>query len=195
MSLRLFTGIAFALAASSALGQPMHHQGAMSAAARQAAIREALTAAPPAIGAHARVTDMEGHVLREGNNGYTCMPSPVGTPVGRHAPMCVDEIWLAAMQAYAHHVTSYRPPRVGIAYMLAGDTGTSNINPYDEHRTRDNQWVEEGPHLMVIEPDPERLRGVSTDPNNGGPYVMWPGTPYAHLMIPVAPRPARTAHR
>ena len=195
MSLRLFAGLAFAFAASSALSQPMHHQGAMSAAGRQAAIREALTAAPPAITAHARVTDMDGHVLREGNNGYTCMPSPVGTPAGRHAPMCVDEIWLAAMQAYAHHDTSYRPPRVGIAYMLAGDTGTSNINPYDEHRTRDNQWVEEGPHLMVIEPDPERLRGVSTDPNNGGPYVMWPGTPYAHLMIPVARRPVRTAHR
>jgi hypothetical protein len=194
MSLRLFAGIAFALAASSALAQPMHHQGVMTAAARQAAIREALSAAPPAIAAHARVTDMDGHVLREGNNGYTCSPSPVGTPVGRHAPMCLDETWLAAMQAYARHDSSFRPQRVGIAYMLAGDTGTSNINPYDEHRTRDNQWVEEGPHLMMIEPDPARLQGVSTDPNNGGPYVMWPGTPYAHLMVPVGPRHAPTHH-
>ena len=69
MSLRLFAGLAFTFAASAALSQPMHHQGAMSAAARQAAIREALTAAPPAITAHARVTDMEGHVLRQGSNG------------------------------------------------------------------------------------------------------------------------------
>ena len=190
MSLRLFAGIAFVLAASAASSQPMHHQGAMSAAARQAAIREALTAAPPAIAMHARVTDMEGHVLREGNNGFTCMPSPVGTPAGRHAPMCLDEIWLGAMQAYAHHDTGFRPQRVGIAYMLAGDVGTSNINPYDEHRTATNQWVEEGPHLMMIEPDSARLQGLSTDPNNGGPYVMWPNTPYAHIMIPVGPRPA-----
>jgi hypothetical protein len=191
MSLRLFAGIAFAVAASAALSQPMHHQGATSAAARQAAIREALSAAPAAVAAHARVVDMDGHVLREGNNGFTCMPSPVHTPAGRHAPMCADEVWLAAMQAYFHHDTNFRPQRVGIAYMLAGDTGTSNINPYDEHPTRNNQWVEEGPHLMMIEPDPDRLRGVSTDPHNGGPYVMWPNTPYAHIMVPVGPRPAR----
>ena len=194
MSPRLFAGIAFIFAASAASSQTMHHMAGMSAAQRRAAIREAMTAAPPAIAAHARVVDMDGHVLREGNNGYTCMPSPVGTPVGQHAPMCVDEIWLAAMQAYAHHDTGFRPSRVGIAYMLAGDTGTSNINPYDEHRTATNQWVEEGPHLMMIEPDPARLQGLSTDPNNGGPYVMWPNTPYAHVMIPVGPRHAPARH-
>ena len=195
MSLRPFAGIAFLLVASAASSQPMHHQGSMNAAQRRAAVSEALSAAPAAVAAHARVVDMDGHVLREGNNGFTCMPSPVGTPVGRHAPMCLDEVWLGAMQAYIHHDTNFRPRHVGIAYMLQGDTGTSNINPYDEHRTRDNQWVEEGPHLMMIEPDPARLQGVSTDPNNGGPYVMWPNTPYAHIMIPVGPRPARRAHR
>jgi hypothetical protein len=26
---------------------------------------------------------------------------------------------------------------------------------------------------------------MSTDPWNGGPYVMWKGTPYAHIMVPV----------
>jgi len=29
------------------------------------------------------------------------------------------------------------------------------------------------------------LEGISTDPHNGGPFVMWKGTPYAHVMIPV----------
>jgi hypothetical protein len=38
---------------------------------------------------------------------------------------------------------------------------------------------------MVIVPDLEMLEGVSTDPYNGGPWIMWPGTPYAHLMIPI----------
>ena len=195
MSLRLFAGIAFTVAAAAASAQPMHHQGSMNPTQRRAAVSEALSAAPAEVAAHARVVDMEGHVLREGDNGYTCMPSPVGTPVGRHAPMCLDETWLAAMQAYLHHDTSFRPRSVGIAYMLQGDTGTSNINPYDEHRTRDNQWVEEGPHLMMIEPDPARLRDYSTDPHHGGPYVMWANTPYAHIMIPVGPPPARRARR
>ena len=27
--------------------------------------------------------------------------------------------------------------------------------------------------------------GISTDPNNGGPFVMWAGTPYAHIMVPI----------
>jgi hypothetical protein len=191
MSLRTIVTVAAALAAAAALAQPMHHQSATSAAQRAAMIRDALTAGPASVTRHARIMDLEGHVLRPGSGPYTCMPTPPGTRPGQHAPMCLDEVWLGAMQAYAHHDTSYRPARVGIAYMLAGDTGTSNINPYDERRTATNQWVEEGPHLMVIDPDPARLQGISTDPHNGGPYVMWPGTPYAHLMIPLGPRPGR----
>ena len=37
--------------------------------------------------------------------------------------------------------------------MLAGDTGASNIDPYAEKRTNDNQWIAEGPHIMVLLPD------------------------------------------
>ena len=75
-------------------------------------------------------------------------------------------------------------------YMLAGDTGASNIDPYATGPTADNQWVAEGPHIMVIVADPGQLEGLPTDPNSGGAYVMWKGTPYAHIMIPVAQRPA-----
>ena len=42
---------------------------------------------------------------------------------------------------------------------------------------------------MFIVPDTAQLEGLSTDPHNGGPYVMWKGTPYAHIMVPVADRP------
>ncbi len=41
---------------------------------------------------------------------------------------------------------------------------------------------------MILVPDPAMLEGISTDPDNGGPYVMWKGTPYAHIMIPVGER-------
>jgi len=37
---------------------------------------------------------------------------------------------------------------------------------------------------MVIVPR-EQLEGITTDPSEGGPYVMWKDTPYAHIMIPV----------
>jgi hypothetical protein len=43
---------------------------------------------------------------------------------------------------------------------------------------------------MVIVADTGQSEGLPTDPNSGGAYVMWKGTPYAHIMIPVAQRPA-----
>ena len=69
--------------------------------------------------------------------------------------------------------------------MLAGDAGASNIDPYAEGPTEDNDWVVEGAHLMLLVPDNSALEGLSTDPENGGPYVMWKGTPYAHIMVPI----------
>jgi len=41
---------------------------------------------------------------------------------------------------------------------------------------------------MMLIPELSYLESVSTDHLNGGPWVMWPDTPYAHLMIPVASR-------
>ena len=42
---------------------------------------------------------------------------------------------------------------------------------------------------MVLVPNPAELDGVSTDPYGGGPFVMWKGTPYVHIMVPVGKRP------
>ena len=49
------------------------------------------------------------------------------------------------------------------------------------------------PHVMVIVPDPAQLDALSTDPQNGGPWVMWKGTKYAHIMMPTAPMPKQPA--
>ena len=72
--------------------------------------------------------------------------------------------------------------------MLAGDEGASNIDPYAEGETADNQWIVEGPHIMIIVPDPALLDSLPTDPSIGGPYVMWKGTPYVHIMVPIGER-------
>ena len=42
---------------------------------------------------------------------------------------------------------------------------------------------------MIIVPNPAELEGISTDPYSGGPFVMWKGTPYGHIMVPVGKRP------
>jgi hypothetical protein len=106
--------------------------------------------------------------------------------------MCADAEWLAWNDAYMMQMKDYKPKQFGLAYMLAGDPkgdGASNIDPFATTATADNQWVTEGPHVMILVPDPAMLEGISTDPNSGGPYVMWKGTPYAHIMMPVGPRP------
>jgi hypothetical protein len=146
--------------------------------AQQDPIALAESAAPPAVSAEATVMDPEGTVLREGTNGWTCVAMP-------DAPMCLDEQWMGWLDAYMNQRDRVNVTSVGIAYMLAGDAGASNIDPYAEEPTPDNEWVVTGPHMMLIVPDPALLEGIPTDPETGGPYVMWKGTPLAHVMIPV----------
>jgi hypothetical protein len=38
---------------------------------------------------------------------------------------------------------------------------------------------------MVVYPDAKMYEGISTDPHSSGPYVMYKGTPYAHVMFPI----------
>jgi len=41
---------------------------------------------------------------------------------------------------------------------------------------------------MILVPNHESLKKLSTVHLNGGPWVMWPDTPYAHIMIPLESR-------
>lgn len=160
---------------------------------KDALLRDALSAAPPEVAKTATVVTMDGKVLRQGSGSYTCIPTPSDELAkGGREPMCLDKPWLAWADAWMNK-KPFKAPGSGIAYMLAGDTGASNIDPYATGPTADNQWVVEGPHIMVLLPDTAQLEGLPTDPNSGGAYVMWKGTPYAHIMVPVAARPA--AHK
>ncbi len=38
---------------------------------------------------------------------------------------------------------------------------------------------------MLLVPDAASLDAIPTDHHSGGPFVMWKGTPYAHVMVPV----------
>ena len=147
-------------------------------------IADALSAAWPGMAKDATVVDWEGNVLREGSNGYTCFPTPAN--LGSSSPMCMDSEWMEWADAWANK-KEFVSDALGISYMLAGDGGASNIDPYAEGPTADNEWIREGAHLMILAPL-ELLEGFPTDPHNGGPYVMWKGTPYAHLMVPIGSR-------
>ena len=156
----------------------------VSADDHSALVEDALSAAWPGMAEGATVVDWEGNVLREGSNGYTCLPTP--PMLSGTAPMCMDQEWMKWADAWANR-KDYAPQTLAISYMLAGDEGASNIDPYAEGPTDDNEWIREGAHLMILAPA-ELLDGYPTDPYNGGPYVMWKGTPYAHLMVPIGAR-------
>lgn len=149
-------------------------------------IDNALSAAPGKIAAEAAVMDLEGNMLREGSNGYTCLPDDPAQP--GNSPMCLDETWMAWAHAW---MTKQDPPptkHVAFAYMLQDDSPVSNTDPYATGPTPDNEWIENtGPHLMVLVPDPKSLEGISDDPGPG-PFVMWKDTPLVHVMVPTAGR-------
>lgn len=147
-------------------------------------LADALSAAWPGMAENATVVDWEGNVLQEGTNGYTCLPSP--PMLTGNAPMCMDSEWMKWADAWQNK-KDYAAESLGISYMLAGDEGASNIDPYAEGPTDDNEWIKEGAHLMILAPA-AMLETYPTDPQSGGPYVMWKGTPYAHLMVPIGSR-------
>ena len=138
----------------------------------------ARSAAPAAISANATII-IDGKMAVKGNNRWTCM-------LLHGAPMCNDETWSKAMGAVATK-SDFQPARIGISYMLLGDPaggGVSNSDPFHPDPQSADDYVETGPHLMIIVPK-KLLQGVTDDPSGGGPYVMWGDTPYAHIMVPV----------
>ena len=99
--------------------------------------------------------------------------------------MTEDANSMAFFDAWAKHQPP--PDKLGLTYMLAGDDGASNTDPYATAKTADNQWVTTGPHVMVVGPAAKSLGLSSTaDADPSGPYMLWAGTPYEHAMIPVA---------
>jgi hypothetical protein len=149
-------------------------------------IANALSAAPPSVSSAAKVMLMDGTVLRPGTNGWTCFPDDAAVP--NNSPMCLDAAWLDFFDAYMHRRTP-DGHGVGIGYMLQGDMPVSNTDPFATGPAADNQWLQEGvPHIMLIVSDAGLLELLPEDPHNGGPWVMWKGTPYAHVMVPTVGR-------
>ena len=122
-------------------------------------------------------------MLREGSNGWTCYPQQ--EIIG---PMCNRPQW----DKLLHAMLNKQPIDVkefSISYMLAGEgdaIGVSNTDPHATKPTDDNDWIKEGPHLMILVRDAAALEGLSTSPKDPV-YVMWKGTPYAHIMVKIAP--------
>jgi hypothetical protein len=150
-------------------------------AATQEKIARATSAGPENISESARIidTDAQGNkvILREGSNGFTCMPgnpNVVGEP-----PMCVDAAsmqWFADAKAHKPKPTNTVP---GITYMLAGATQRSDSDPNDTT----SMPIDVGPHWMIMWPFDPKATGLPVTHKDTGAYIMWAGSPYAHVHI------------
>jgi hypothetical protein len=67
----------------------------------------------------------------------------------------------------------------GIEYMLAGGTDWSATDPHATSGTP----IEEPPHWMILWPFDPATTGLPTTVKMSGAWIMYAGTPWAHLMI------------
>ena len=49
----------------------------------------------------------------------------------------------------------------------------------------EGHWIESGAHLMLMPKGPSSLKGQTSDFNTGSPYIMFEGTGYDHIMVPL----------
>lgn len=156
--------------------------GSAHAGDKDAMIASAESAGPPSVTANATIKALDGSVLRKGSNGYTCYPQQETM-----GPMCNEATWDALIEALMNK-REFEADQLSVSYMLAGEgtaLGVSNSDPYATKPDKSDDWVKEGPHLMIVVPDRAMLEGLSTDPNDPV-YVMWKDTPYAHIMVKIA---------
>lgn len=164
------------------------HAGVLPTDPVEAQIANAMSAAPMAIAADATILGFptegaEMVVLREGTNDWTCFTDWPASPT--NDPQCNDPVWTAWTIAFwAGEEPEVTQP--GIAYMLQGGDDTSNTDPFAPVPAEGQPWVTTPPHLMLLLPGGFDASQFTTDHSSGLPYIMWEGTVYEHLMIPVA---------
>ncbi len=113
-------------------------------------IAKIMTGAPAPVVKGATIVEMQPggtmRTIQTGSNGFTCMMLDPATP------MCA--IGSSGRKAWAHAYMAHTaaPDSVGFIYMLAGDGGASNTDPYAKGSTPGNHWVKTGPHVMIVGP-------------------------------------------
>jgi hypothetical protein len=151
----------------------------------------ALSAAPAQIAKDAAVmvygNDGKLKEARPGTNGYTCIPTVMNLPIPD--PMCMDAAvkqWLDDMMQNAPKPSNTVP---GIAYMAAGGSHWEQKGEVVMKGGEPGAKVaKEPPHWMLMWPFDSKTSMLPTKPNPSGVYIMFDGTPYAHLMIHQDPK-------
>lgn len=159
----------------------IHAQTPERNALNQQMIASAISAGPDSITRDATIAEMdvqgEMHVLRQGTSGWVCMPGDPNSIA--NPPMCEDKPSQEWDYAFRHHLPKPSNTVPGITYMLAGAEQRSDSDPYD----KTSSPIKIGPHWMIMWPFDPATTGLPTHHRASGAYIMWAGTPYAHVHV------------
>jgi hypothetical protein len=183
--------LGFGLVLQSNPADAQHHASKQKAQAQKSdaqLIASAVSAAPAAVTKNATIvavgSDGKLRTSRQGQGAFTCVPDDPNTP--GNDPMCLDRSgfeWFKALLAHE------KPPegKIWFAYMLKGGSDASNDDPFASEPPTGKRWVETGPHVMIGGPGITKMLDgypASAD-DTRRPYIMFGGTPYEHVMLPV----------
>ncbi len=118
---------------------------------------------------------------KKGSNGFTCIPDIDG--LSKPDPICFDQPtgqWVNDLMSGAPKPTNTVP---GISYMAQGGWHYEKDGKVIMKDEPGAKLVKESPHWMVVWPFESKTAGLPSMPNKFGTYIMFEGTPYAHLMI------------
>ncbi len=161
---------------------------------KEAMITLAESAAPSEISKDATVMipgeDGKLVEVKKGTNGFTCIPTVNNRP--EPDPMCMDQAvgqWVNDLMSNAPKPTNTVP---GIGYMGKGGWHFEKDGKILMNEEPGSKAVKEPPHWMVMWPFDSKATGLPSGVNPLGAYVMFDGTPYAHLMVYQDPMKIKT---
>jgi hypothetical protein len=148
-------------------------------------IKLSMSAAPPKISKDATVMipGKDGKLVeaKKGTNGFTCIPDIDGQE--KPDPICADPAawqWANDLMSGAPKPSNTLP---GISYMAQGGWHWEKDGKILMKEEAGSKRVSEPPHWMIFWPINSDTSGIPSLPTKFGTYVMFQGTPYAHLMI------------
>ncbi|MBA2487543.1 MAG: hypothetical protein H0V35_15890 [Nitrospira sp.] len=145
----------------------------------------ALSAAPKHIANEAGVMvfGADGKLIeaKKSENGFTCIPTVMNLP--DPDPICMDGAAHQWMTDLMNHATKPSNTLPGIAYMAFGGSHFEKNNKVVMQQEVGAKVVKEPPHWMVMWPFDPAATKLPTAPNPSGAYIMFDGSPYAHLMV------------
>ncbi len=159
-------------------------------------VAEALSAGPDWLAGLATVAEWplvdtaQFAIVRPGTGGWTCFPDLPLSP--RPDPLCADDRFLQWITLWRARGAAPALGAMGVAYVYRGMQVASAADPLKIRPDSGKAWVDLPPAVLIAMPSPAAERGLPAKPSTEGPWVLWAGTPWALVVVPVgllAPAP------